>query len=347
MKKGQRNIDQRKLVLYLLDEISQAGQLEVDAWLADSQENRNEYEALKKTWLETGKLNVFPKQIDVDFAWDKLSKRLDEKISHDPPVKSIPAKSNQKLLRFLYAAAAVLFLAWATITLVHLVQGDSYSAGTVMASNEEVLQDSLSDGSTILLNENSTLKIANRFNSKERKVELTGEAFFKVKPDSTKPFIIDAGLGQVKVLGTSFQVKGFPRTDLEVFVEEGSVELSGKDGNGVRSKLILSPGDRGIIKYPGGELILGDNINPDDLFWAKQKLIFEETRLSLVFELLKKHYSAEIEIENNNISGCLLSATFNDETVGQILAVIAVSFDLTVEKVEGKFIIKGKGCENE
>ena len=66
-----------------------------------------------------------------------------------------------------------------------------------------------------------------------------------------------------------------------------------------------------------------------------------------MFELLKKRYSVKIEVENDSVLGCLLSATFNDEPIEQILAVIAISFDLKVEKVEGEFVIKGKGCENE
>ncbi len=352
MKRDSRNIDRRKLVLYLLDEISQAGRLEVEAWLAYSQENHDEYKVLKKTWLETGKLELFPREIDVDNVWDQFSKRLDDRIIEEPTARNPqPATRNAqratRLLRFFYAAAAVTFLAWVSITMIRFIQEGSFKSANIIASQENVLQDTLPDGSAILLNENSTLKFAKKFNSDERKVELTGEAFFEVDPDSTKPFIVDTDMGQIRVLGTSFQVKGFPESDLEVFVEEGRVELSGVNHDGEGTFLILNPGERGIIKYSGGELVLGGNLQPDDLFWVNRKLIFEETKLSLVFELLRIHYSSKIEIQNENILDCLLSATFNDETVDQILAVIAISFDLKVEKVEGKFIIKGKGCENE
>ncbi len=347
MKKDARDIDQRKLVLYLLDEISQAGRLEVEDWMAYSQENLNEYEVLKKAWLETGKLEVFPREIDVNNAWDQFSKTLDDEVIDEPVPEAKATRPNIRIQRILTAVAAVMFLAWISVTMVRYIQNDTFSPKNSIASQESVLQDTLTDGTTILLNENSTLKIAKKFNSDERKVELTGEAFFEVESDSTKPFIVETELGNIRVLGTSFQVKGFPESDLEVFVEEGRVELSGVNNDGEGTILILNPGDRGIIKYPGGELVLGENLQPDDLFWVNRKLIFEETKLSLVFELLKKHYSVKIEVENDSVLGCLLSATFNDEPIEQILAVIAISFDLKVEKVEGEFVIKGKGCENE
>jgi ferric-dicitrate binding protein FerR (iron transport regulator) len=149
------------------------------------------------------------------------------------------------------------------------------------------------------------------------------------------------------VLGTSFQVKNFPETDLEVFVEEGTVELSSVAGGDEGKSLTLTKGERGLIKYPSGDLVRAEMIQPDDLFWANKKLIFEETRLSLVFELLRKHYKSVIEVGNEGINSCMLSATFEDEEIDQILNVIGVSFGLTIEKDQDKFIIKGEGCDNE
>jgi ferric-dicitrate binding protein FerR (iron transport regulator) len=359
MKKDPRDIDQRKLVLFLLDEISEAGHSEVEVWLERSQENRDEYEALKKTWEETGKLDSFPRKIDVDDVWAKFSEKLDPEISDESANSSSqPAnpgsqlashklQSNKRTLRFLYAAAAVVFFTWISITMVRFIENGAFKPAVKLASLEQVIQDTLTDGSTIQLNENSTLTIAKRFNDEERNVHLEGEAFFEVKPDASKPFTVETGLGQIKVLGTSFQVKGNPETDVEVYVEEGRVELVVANAEGIESRIILTAGERGIITYPDGELRKGDAIQADDLFWANKKLIFEETRLSLVFDLLRKHYEAEIEVENDQILKCLLSATFNNEAIDQILEVIAASFELSVEKNQDKYIIKGKGCGNE
>lgn len=342
MKNGIKDIDERKLVLYLLDEISLSGRREVESWLRDSQKNRDEYARLERTWRETGRAGYFPREINVENAWEDFSKKIVRDL--DVPGKAESKKADKRTLHLLYAAAAVVFLAWISITMVRLIQNDVFRPVEIIASNEARITDTLSDGSLVQLNELSTIKMPVRFKGDERKVELEGEAFFEVAPDSAKAFIVEAGIGEIRVLGTSFQVKAFPETDIEVYVEKGRVEIS---GSGKSGKMILQAGQRGIIRYPDGELVSGENIYPDDLFWANKKLIFEETRLSLVFELLRKHYESVIEVENKDINGCLLTAIFNNEEIDQILAVIAVSFDLTVEKAQDKFIIKGEGCVND
>ncbi len=348
MKKDQNDIDQRKLVLYILDEISEAGRHEVEAWLNESQENRRVFDALNKTWLETGRVDNFPRQIDVDDVWNSFSQRLETESSREALSVSRTRRNNRRILRIISAAAAVVILTLVSVTMIRNLQFRTDRTLVRLASQEEVLRDTLTDGSAIFLNKNSTLKIASGFDKKKRRVELAGEAFFDVASDSTKPFVVEAGLGQIRVLGTSFQVKAYPSSNLEVFVEEGRVELTGHNNSGGESmKVILKAGERGIIRYPDGEVLSGDDLKPDDLFWANRKLIFEETKLSLVFDLLKKHYKSQIEIKNENILACLLSATFNNETDEQILAVIAISFDLSIVKEEGKFVISGKGCDNE
>lgn len=348
MKKDHKDIDQRKLVLYLLDEISQTGRADVEAWLEVSQENRDEYDLLKKTWQETGTFEFFPREIDVESTWSQFSKKLEEEPFEEKTVSLDRAgKGRQRYLRIVYAAAAILILVLVSVTTILNIQREGRQEISIAAVEEQVIKDTLIDGSELILNENSTVVLAKNFNRKERKVELRGEAFFKVKPDEEKTFIIEAGPGEVKVLGTSFQVKNFPETDLEVFVEEGTVELSLTDPGADGNSLILTKGERGLIKYPSGELVKAEMIQPDDLFWANKKLIFDETRLSLVFELLRKHYDSEIVVENEGINSCLLSATFEDEEIDQILNVIGVSFGLTIEKDQDKFIIKGEGCDNE
>ncbi len=350
MNSDHKNIDQSLLVLFLLDEISEAGRFEVEVWLEQSQENRDKYEALKKTWDQTGKLEAFPREIDVDIVWNKFSEKLNIESSnetHNPQPTTRNSQPNKRTLRILYAAAAVLFFTWISITMVRFVQSGAFKPGVEIASVEEVVRDTLLDGSAIQLNLNSSLHIAKKFNMEERAVQLEGEAYFEVKSDTAKPFTIQTDLGRIRVLGTSFQVKSFPDSDLEVFVEEGRVELIENSDNGDASKIVLTAGERGIISYPDGKIRKAEAIQPDDLFWANKKLIFKETPLSLAFELLRKNYNTTIEVENDKILKCILTATFNNEQIEQILTVIALSFELEVDKSKDKFVIKGKGCGNE
>jgi len=241
-----------------------------------------------------------------------------------------------------------LILGVLSVVFIRFLQNRQDSGPVILASSAEVLQDTLPDGSTVVLNSNTRLDVSRKFALTNRSVELTGEAFFEVNPDTGKPFIIKAGLGQIRVLGTLFHVKAYPDSDLEVYVERGLVELSEVDSlTGQSLKIVLKSGERGVIRWGTREIRRAGDIIPDELFWANKKLIFLETRLSLVFDLLKKHYSAIIEVKDQAVLNCLLSATFTDESIDQILEVVAASFDLKLSRDKEKFIFNGKGCGHE
>ncbi len=102
-----------------------------------------------------------------------------------------------------------------------------------------------------------------------------------------------------------------------------------------------------MIRRGTREITTPEAIGADELFWAGKKLIFEETKLSLVFDLLRKHYNAVIELKDTAIRECRLSAIFTDEPIEQILEVITASFGLGMERDKDTYIITGKGCSNE
>jgi transmembrane sensor len=346
MKRDLPNIDQKLLVLYLLDEISQQGRQVVEAWLEASDANRIEFEILRKTWDETGKIAAESVAFDTGRAWGKMQERIGTEAKVARPVRQLPLK--KRAIRTWVAVAAVLTLGILSIVFTQLLKTGEDAGFTTLASADVVVQDTLNDGSSVVLNTNTQLQIPKSFDRNNRTVKLNGEAFFDVSPDSTRPFVIDAGIGQVTVLGTSFQVKAYSGSDLEVFVESGRVEVSTVDRvTGEVSRLILNAGERGMIHAGSGEIGKPADIGADELFWANRKLIFQETKLSIVFDLLKKHYEADIEVENPTVLNCLLSATFTDESIGQILEVVAASFDLTMTKDQEKYVINGKGCGNE
>lgn len=350
MKRDQSNIDQKLLVLYLVDEISPEDRHKVEAWLKSSEANQTFFESLERTWTATGKIDPASVSFDTGRAWDKMQRRIYEEVQYTPSRSGDPRFTllKRRTVRLFIAAAAVLMLGVVSVVFTRYLQNRSDGGTLTLASSAVPVQDTLSDGSTIVLNTDTRLKVPKKFAQNNRTVELSGEAFFQVQHDAGKPFIIHAGLGQIKVLGTSFQVKAYPGSDLEVYVESGRVELSTIDSiSGDPVKTVLKAGERGMIRTGSNEITKPAEIGADELFWANKKLIFQETKLSLVFELLKKHYDAIIEIKDAAILNCLLTATFTDESIGQILEVVTVSFDLKLSRDEEKFIINGKGCGNE
>src|SRR5690606_9851089 len=102
----------------------------------------------------------------------------------------------------------------------------------------------LSDGTRVWLNSNSTLKFPPEFATDQRAVEISGEAFFEVAHDAKRPFIVKSYYQEITVLGTTFNVKAYYGDELNTTtLVEGSVQVRGRTGN---DRFKLLPGQTAI-----------------------------------------------------------------------------------------------------
>ena len=343
------HIDQNELILYLLGELSPEEQELVKAWIQADQENYAVFSSLEKTWNETGKVEPAPIVVDVNQAWGKLKGRIRE----EDTIPDFSAQTTPKTLslrrNLIYVAAAAVLI----IGAVSIVFSDWFSKSVdpvpvVIESFAEVINNTLEDGSNVTLNKDSRLAYVEPEKVAERQVVLEGEAFFDVESDSSKPFVIDAGIGAIRVLGTEFNVKAYEGADLEVLVESGTVQLSLTDSLGViTDSLLLKAGDKGVISYTERRLYKIAGETPDELYWANRKLIFRNTELKKVFEILKQYYKFEVTLEHKEVLDCRLTASFTDTELSDIMEVIAVSFELTLESKDSTYTFNGKGCLDE
>jgi transmembrane sensor len=133
----------------------------------------------------------------------------------------------------------------------------------ISTPNQVINEYILPDGSVVALNSNSKLVFPKQFKGDTREVTIEGEAFFDVKPNAEKPFIINAGNAQVKVVGTSFNVCAYPETEtVEVVVETGKVQVISKN-NELTARLnevFLVPGEKGTL------------FNKSSAFWKNRKI---------------------------------------------------------------------------
>jgi transmembrane sensor len=342
MNQNQGNIDEHLLLQYLLGNAGAEAQKDIEDWLNESKENRTHLDRLELLWLETGKLDPAPVAVDVEMAWKRISRRMDqggEEISVQKKGKIITAK----WLKYLLGAAAMAIVIIGIYSLYRIVIKPVTERA--MVSADKVLVDTLPDGSRISLNKNSKLVYPEQFKGKTREVILTGEAFFDIRHDSAKPFIIDAGSAKVKVLGTSFRISAYPDSAVEVNVTRGRVMFFAiNTRTGDTSKLFLAAGAKGLLPLKSVIPIVVDNTAPDDLYWFDHTLEFNHTPLSTVFGLLEKYYPVTIRVSNEKINNCLLTASFADDPIDRILTVIAESFDLKVISKNKTFLLTGNGC---
>ncbi len=262
------------------------------------------------------------------------------------------SQSNSTRFRKLFSnplmrvAAALLVAALLSVAGYEMVANKSASVKILeISSTDQVVKSfKLPDGTLVSLNSDTQLKYPKRFGKDTREVTIEGEAFFEVKPNKHKPFIIHAGNAQIKVLGTSFNVSAYPRARLvEVIVETGKVQVSNKlNVTKQTDELILDPGDKGTLVYSSNALLKTTNQDPNFMAWKTRNLIFRATSLSEVIGNLEKVYKVNIRLDDPKLNGLLLTAHFNDYPLDFILKVIETTFQMETQKIDGQYILKAK-----
>jgi ferric-dicitrate binding protein FerR (iron transport regulator) len=321
MKKTGRFTDQEweELASILSDEKEEQTDL-LDRFIAGDKNNSG------NKWKELKNMNNLEK-IDVDKAWNNVHSRLikDGLKTSESPVRISFIRT--RIMRV--AAVALILLSIGTASIYMNNSGYLSKKITVVAGNDQKnLLVSLPDGSRIYLNRNSEFSYRKNFGKHERDVRLTGEAFFEISPDVSKPFIIDAGKAKVKVVGTSFNVITNNRESaVEVFVKTGKVLVVDNSGS---QFIQLDPGFVGTVNSKTTAKTL--NTNPNYLSWKTGYLDYSGQKLSVVFSDLKRVYNMDIVADDplildNPWRSPIVNA--NEET---IINLICRSFNLGYRK---------------
>jgi len=339
MNRGKQHMDEELLIRFIIGETNDNESIIVQEWIDLADENKAHYEALQKVWsVSEDPRKVPPADVNIDAAWSNLKSRIDQ-------YKEIESKHQrkQRSLSFYLVRVAAVFIVGLLIYAIYNNQFQQLNQVQLVSADSTSTYNPLPDGTIISLNQNTTIEYQKEFSKKERKVKMTGEAFFKVEPDTTRPFIIEAQNAIITVLGTSFNVKALNEDiAVEVFVEEGLVELSNPDRS---QSTRLRVGEKGIFLKESNEVKKETDIDVESLYWLNKTLLFRETDLSVVFETLERLYEVNIEVENDQILRCQLTAKFSNETIDNIIEHISTIFELKTEKEANNILIKGNGCQ--
>jgi len=151
------------------------------------------------------------------------------------------------------------------------------------------MQLQLADGSEVWLNASSSITFPNVFSGSERKVMLTGEAYFEVKQNIDKPFIVSKGEMQVQVLGTQFNIDSYEdEGDIKVTLLEGSVKV----GNG-KKEAILRPGQQ--ARLTGATLKIINDVNTDEVIaWKNGYFNFNNTSIQTIMRQIERWYDVKV-----------------------------------------------------
>jgi transmembrane sensor len=339
MNRGKQHMDEERLIRFIIGKTDDNETLMIKRWIGHSDENKKRFESLRKIWaLTKNPTKVKAADVNVELAWKGLKSRMDQYAEIE---KKHPTKQ-KSLTYFVVRIAAVLILGLMVFSIFRY-QSQQLDQVQLASSDSTITNNPLPDGTLISLNQNTVLEYPDEFSENERRVKLSGEAFFEVKKDTAKPFIIEAQNAIITVLGTSFNVKALDEEiAVEVLVEEGVVRLSNPD---LTESTELRVGEKGIYIKASNEVKKETDIDAESLYWLNKTLLFRNTNLSMVFETLERLYGNKIQVDNPLILNCQLTAKFSNESIDHIIDHISTIFELESIKDGKNILIKGDGCK--
>jgi len=315
------------ILKFLADATTPQEKEALDEWASLSPENRKKLGDLKKIW-DAKNQPAIP-DFDSRNEWRKLQAKLQE-------VKAQPAPCYRLFYKI---AASLALIALANVIIYQTI----FKVDSVTIQAADITRSvSLPDGTTVLLNKQSRITYASNF-ANSRNVTLRGEAFFEVAHDAERPFVIGTGEANVRVLGTSFNVRAYENDSLqEVFVSSGKVRVTAKN-----KSLELRPGDLGVVNTRT-HLLRSETPSPENqLAWKTGKLVFRKTSLVEVVHTLEHYFQISITLKNPVLEKCRFTSSFTNPTLDEVIEAISLSMNLNVMHQDTNYTFDGEGCGND
>jgi ferric-dicitrate binding protein FerR (iron transport regulator) len=308
---------------YLNGKMTREEENEFNSWLNSSSENRAEFEEYKiiREITENYKTDHQP---SIGLAWDKVKARSLGK--PDSRVRTM----NSPWIRI---AASILLILAIGAGIYFTNSPDILNRYTTTYSSADSLRElTLTDGSQVWLNKSSELMISASFGEKDRKVKLQGEAYFEVERNESLPFIIDCYKSEVKVLGTSFNIKTDKAEGTILNVKNGKVSFNTPVA--AKKQFILTAGDM-ISLNKKGNTILSHGQRVNYLAWKEGVFRFKDAELKTVLHDLSEFYGCDFQLKGEISDRKRLSGNFYTDSLEDILHVISLSLNLKIEKTAG------------
>lgn len=313
--KVRKNIPWDLIISYLKEETSLQDEQALQEWRRKG-DNNELYIELASLWKEVQKETgtYIP---NADYYWKKLEERISEReeIKERKENFAIPLKRFRKIV----AVASVLIAVSVSISfflgkssLNHAVSTQTYTA-----LNGKSLM-TLPDGTSVWLNIGTTLTYKTSF-TKERTVELEGEALFDVITNTESPFVVEMNNVSVKVLGTRFNIQAYPeKPDIRVALLEGRVSVLTND-----TEAIMNSGEIAYFSKESHSL----SIQPNDVMfessWANKSYTFTAKNLSYISKYLEKWYNVSITLDPTVAESYAYTFTITDEPLETILQIMS------------------------
>lgn len=349
---------------YLSNEASEKEVQALFDWIAASEENKEHFIRLKKTWVLSGiaenlptdssVIQMKPKNqaltyfkyaavVAVLFGLGKMAFMLaDKKQSSKEIVLELAdgsseyiSKNNQTTL--VNDKGGLIAKKFSNEIIYYgKVQDQKVVYNTLKVPYGKRFKITLSDGSIVSLNSGTTFRYPEQFGRNgNRNVYLTGEAFFEVAKDKQHPFIVNANHAAIEVLGTKFNVSAYPENPtVNSTLIEGSIQLYEAEN---KSNLVLLKPNQMATWQNNSKKITTKEVDPAFYAaWTKGELAFKDTPFSTIAKLIQRTYDVAIINENTDLARQHFTGTIkiSESSVENILELLKrdTPFNYSIEK---------------
>lgn len=292
------DISEKLLAKYFSNQCSPEEVLQIETWINSSSENKKQFEKIKSNWDE---FDIVPRMLYIpsqNLMWSKI----EQKIKTAPEV--IFTHTRSFVLKAISVAAIISFTLGLGATLIYSeykkpsfnIPSQKY---TVKAPSGQKSQLTLPDGTNVWLNSGAEISYYSDFNFNNRKVELTGEAYFDVTKSDHKHFTVKADQIDVVVLGTKFNVKSvLEDPNIKITLLEGSVDIYSNIDKQILTN--LQPNQKVEIQKDGLAFKVLQHDAHIDCLWTQNQLYFNNTPVNELWSTLENWYGINMTIVNAN-----------------------------------------------
>lgn len=328
----------REWLIYLFSEdATDEGRARFSGWLNEKQAHRQAFEKAERVWRHIGLSDGVADLVD-EFDLEDAKNNPGTR-GMNFPVK-VPDKG--RIVHFAVIAATLFilissFMTW-RVFLYDPVETVRYIAGVA-----ETKTVRLADGSVVTLGGNSEIIVS--LSRQKRAVELTqGSAFFDVERDEDRPFSVTTSRTQVRVLGTAFGIRRGPLS-VRVSVTEGHVEVADLPVDRKKTdedKVQLVAGEQ-ITASLDGAIVERKNFDQSvDLAWLESRFVYDGTSLYEVIADVNRYRVKKITIEDPALRDIKLTTSFRVTQTDQMLAGLAATQPVIIERLPNRIIIRSK-----
>lgn len=290
----------------------------VEKWIQQSEEN---YRIVRQMYA-----------IDQVIGTAQMESKVDTEKAFVSVCGRMSKKSNVSLFTWLQRVAAILFVP----LLITFAMQNLAPSRTDLAQMIEVKTNpgmtttvDLPDGTKVYLNSESSLIYPSFFSEEKRNVQLKGEAFFEVRKDPARRFIVSGPHHtRIEVLGTSFNVEAFERDSfISTTLVEGKVRFN-YPANQETATVLMTPGQKLMYNTISSQVRLLKTNGETETAWKDGKIIFQATPLPEALRMLEKRFHVSFVLSNARLRGEAFNGTFTSERLERILEIFKISSNI-------------------